>query len=281
MHKPYFCVMKIVHTYLCSAALLFFAACSNNTDQQAGTNGSASGSSVQFVSYSIAGAYPHDTSSFIQGLAFYDGKLFESTGNLGQSKIMQIDLQTGKAMQKQDLPDNFFGEGVTILNDTLYQLTWQNKVVLVYTVEDLKKIKELPLNTEGWGLTNDGKNLIASDGSSNLYYYDPSTFRLLRTQGVTMDQTPISNLNELEFINGFIYANIWQSPYIVKIDPNSGRVLARLDFTELVQRVQSKIPGHDTGTDATLNGIAYNDSTNKIYITGKRWPELYEVQFEH
>jgi glutamine cyclotransferase len=194
---------------------------------------------------------------------------------------MQVALQTGKPEITKDLPPDFFGEGVTVLNDTLYQLTWQNKVVLVYTVKDMKKVREFSINTEGWGITNDGKNLIVSDGSSNLYYYEPATFRLLRTQSVTMDETPVSNLNELEFINGFVYANQWQTPYILKIEPSSGIVQARLDFSDLVSRVQAKIPGHDTGTDATLNGIAYNDSTDKIYITGKYWPELYEVQFAH
>lgn len=271
--------MKIGSPFAFCLALLSLTACGNN-DEQA-TNHSAPAGSVQNISYSIAGAYPHDTASFTQGLAFYKGQLFEGTGNLGKSKLMKIDLQTGKALATQSIPANFFGEGVTVLNDTLYQLTWQNKVVLAYTMQDLKQVREFNIATEGWGITNDGKNLIVSDGSSNLYFYEPSTFRLLRTQSVSMDETPISNLNELEFINGFVYANQWQTPYILKIDPSSGLVQARLDFSALVSRVQSKIPGHDTGNEATLNGIAYNDSTRKIYITGKLWPELYEVQFEH
>ena len=272
--------MKWFHILLISGTTGFLAACGSN-DQSAGTDGSGATSSVQQLSYTIAGTYPHDTTSFTQGLEFYQGKLLEGTGNLGQSKLMQVDLQTGKAIETRPLPGELFGEGITVLNDTLYQLTWQNRKVLVYTAKDLQKVKELPLNTDGWGLTNDGKSLIVSDGSSNLYFYEPSTFRLLRTQGVTMDEMPISMLNELQYINGYIYANLWQTPYIVKIDPNSGQVLARLDFTNLVQRVQAKIPQHNTGNEATLNGIAYNPETKKIYITGKLWPELYEVQFEH
>lgn len=259
---------------------MFLVACDTGNDTNNNT-GTGTASSVQNISYSVAATYPHDTASFTQGLAFYKGQLYEGTGNLGKSKLMQVNLEDGKPARVQDLPANLFGEGVTVLNDTVYQLTWQNKVVLVYTAKDMKKVKEFPLNTEGWGITNDGKNLVVSDGSSNLYFYETGTFRLLRTQGVTMDQMPLNFLNELEFINGYIYANRWQTPYIMKIDPNSGIVEGQLDFTELVSRVQAKIPGHDTGTEATLNGIAYNDSTKKIYITGKLWPEMYEVQFPH
>lgn len=270
--------MKLVAAIYGFFAISVFAAC--NSDEQPGTSNSTP-SSVQTISYSITGTFPHDTSSFTQGLTFYNGQLLEGTGNLGKSKLRQVDLQTGKPAAEQNLPPQFFGEGVTVLHDSVYQLTWQNKVVLVYAVQGLKKIHEFPINTEGWGITNDGTQLIVSDGSSNLYFYDPATFRLLRTQSVTLDQMPMSNLNELEFINGFIYANQWQTPYILKIEPSSGQVVARLDFSDLVSRVQAKIPGHDTGTEATLNGIAYNDSTRKIYITGKLWPELYEVHFEH
>jgi glutaminyl-peptide cyclotransferase len=257
--------MNLVRSFIYSIVLFGAAACSGSGDQ-AGTS-AAPASTVKNLTYSVAATYPHDTSSFTEGLAFYKGRLYEGTGNTGKSKLMQVALQTGKPELTKDLPPDFFGEGVTVLNDTLYQLTWQNKVVLAYTVNDMKKVREFAIATEGWGLTNNGKELIVSDGSSNLYYYEPATFRLLRTQSVTMDEMPMSNLNELEFINGYLYANRWQTPYILKIEPSSGVVQARLDFSDLVSRVQAKIPGRDTGTDATLNGIAYNDSTNKIYIT--------------
>ncbi|HUP13095.1 MAG TPA: glutaminyl-peptide cyclotransferase, partial [Niastella sp.] len=156
------------------------------------------------------------------------------------------------------------------------QLTWQEKVVFVYDPKTFKKIREFPLNTEGWGITNNGKNLIVSDGSSNLYFYEPSTFRLLRTQGVTEAGSPAINLNELEFINGFVYANQYEYNYILKIDPNSGQVVAKMDLSDLVDRVRTKAPQINV-----LNGIAYDTITKKIYITGKWWPELYEIQFEH
>ena len=199
----------------------------------------------------------------------------ESTGNKGSSKLVETDLQTGKPTKLISLNNQFFGEGLSVLNDTLYQLTWQEHIVHVYSVNDFKKIKELPLDTQGWGLTNDGKNLIASDGSANLYFYEPSTFRLLRTQGVTENGSPAVNINELEYINGFIYANQWQYNYIIKIDPNSGQVVGKLDLSDLVNRVKAQAPYVNE-----LNGIAYNAETKKFYVTGKYWPQIFEIQFQ-
>lgn len=272
--------MKTFGTLLLYFSLFGMISCTNSTDNTTNTDASPE-SSVTRLSYTVAGVYPHDTSSFTQGLTFYKGQLLEGTGYEGKSKLMHIDLKTGKPIQSVPLDNTYFGEGITVINDTIYQLTWKNNIVLVYAAQDFKKIKDFPLNTDGWGITNDGKNLIVSDGSSNLYFYEPSTFRLLRTQSVTEDGSPVSNLNELEYINGFIYANQWQYNYILKIDPNSGIVVGKLDLTELVNRIQAKIPGIDTGSVATLNGIAYDPQTNKIYITGKYWPEMYEIQFEH
>jgi glutamine cyclotransferase len=215
-------------TFLLSAVTFAFlmTGCTN-TDTNA--DNSSNEPQTPVISYSIVASYPHDTSSFTQGLTFYQGHLLEGTGNKGQSKLMQVDLKTGNAVKKIELDKNFFGEGITVLNDTIYQLTWQEKVVLVYNAKDLKLIKQMPLSTEGWGITDDGKNLIITDGSNNLYFYEPATFRLLRTQSVTENGSPAVNLNELEYINGFIYANQWQYNYILKIDPASGQVLARTD----------------------------------------------------
>ncbi len=200
--------------------------------------------------------------------------MYEGTGENGHSRLMEIDLTTGKAIRQISLDPKFFGEGITILNDTVYQLTWQNKVVFVYTLRDFKKVKEFPINTEGWGITNDGKNLIVSDGTSNLYFYEPSTFRLLRTQAVTDAGNLAYNINELEYIDGFIYANQWQLPYIYKIDPDAGEVVAKADLNEIWNRIRIKDPQADVP-----NGIAYDPVSKKIYITGKLWPELYEIQF--
>jgi glutamine cyclotransferase len=228
------------------------------------------------ISYSVVNTLPHDTSSFTQGLEFYNGTLIESTGNWGKSKLIQHDFSNGKILKQLSLDPKFFGEGVTVLNDTIYQLTYKEKVVLVYSAKDFKKIREIPFNSEGWGITNDGKNLIITNGSNNLFFYEPGTFRLLRTQGITENGTPVVNLNELEYINGFIYANQWQYNYIVKIDPATGLVVGKIDLSEVVSRVKAK----DSHADV-LNGIAYNPATDKIYITGKLWPEIYEIQFTH
>lgn len=233
------------------------------------------------ISISVIKNYPHDTSFFTQGLTIYKGELYEGTGGADYvpegskfSRLMQVDLATGKAKKSIALNSKYFGEGITILNDTIYQLTWREHKVFVYTLADFKKIKEFDISTEGWGITTNGKELIVSDGSSNLYFYEPATFRLLHTQAVTQNGDLSYNLNELEYIDNFIYANQWQQPYILKINPNSGQIVGRIDVTSIWDRVKQIDPMADVP-----NGIAYDAVSKKIYITGKLWPELYEVQF--
>lgn len=226
------------------------------------------------MTYSIITTYPHDTSSYTQGLLIYKGELYEGTGNYGFSKLKKLDLKTGKAQREITLDKKFFGEGVTILHDTVYQLTWKEKKVFVYSLNDFKKIKEFDVDIEGWGLTNDGKNLIVSTGSSDLFYYEPSGFKLVKAQTVTESGSPAFNLNELEYIDGFVYANQYQYPYIFKIDPATGQVVAKADLTNMWGRIKAIDPEADVP-----NGIAYDSATKKIYITGKWWPEMYEVQF--
>ncbi|HEY1113168.1 MAG TPA: glutaminyl-peptide cyclotransferase [Chitinophagaceae bacterium] len=268
----YFCCMKcLLFGALASTGLLIMS-CSGNNDTSAGNT--APQSSVASLSYTVGGAFPHDTSHFTQGLAFYGDQLLEGTGNYGASKLLQLDLSTGKSTREVALPKEFFGEGITILNDTVYQLTWKENKVFAYTAKDFKKVKEFSINTEGWGITHNGSELIVSDGSSNLYFYEPSTFRLMRTQGVTEDGSPAVNLNELEYINGHVYANQWQYNYILKIDPRSGQVVGKMDLSELHNRAKAKNPSADV-----LNGIAFNPVSKKVYVTGKDWPEIYELQF--
>lgn len=226
------------------------------------------------MSYSIVNTYPHDTSSYTQGLIIYNGEMYEGTGNYGRSKLKKVDWKTGKTEREIPLDGKYFGEGVTILRDTVYQLTWKEKKVLVYTLNDFKKIKEFDVDFDGWGLTNDGTNLIVSTGGSDLLYYDPSTFKLVKSQTVIEAGAPSFNLNELEYFNGFVYANQYEYPYILKINPATGEVVAKADLTDMWNRV--KAIDHDADVP---NGIAYDSATKKIYITGKWWPELYEVQF--
>lgn len=229
----------------------------------------------QAMTFSIVASLPHDTLSYTQGLLFYKGELYEGTGNYGESKLRKVDLKTGKAIREISLPKEYFGEGVTILNDTVYQLTYKEKKVFVYTLKDFKKIKEYNTDFEqGWGLTNDGKNLIVSTGGSDLLFYEPSTFKLLKSQTVTEAGSPAFNINELEYINGFVYANQYLYPYIIKIDPATGVIVAKADVTLLWDRAKAIDPKADVP-----NGIAYDDVTKKIYVTGKLWPEMYEVQF--
>jgi glutaminyl-peptide cyclotransferase len=269
-------MMKQAFLFLSIAA--FLAACNN--DSGTGQSGSANGdgntpaaNAPKSISYSILRTYPHDTSSFTQGLVVYNGSLYEGTGEYGHSRLLRTDLATGKAEQQVSLDKKYFGEGITILRDTIYQLTWQEKVVFAYTLKDFKKVKEFSIGTEGWGITTDGKDLLVSNGSSNIYYYDPAGFQLERTQTITESGSLAYNLNELEFIDGFLYANQWQQPYILKIDPGSGAVVGKIDLTDIWNRVKAKDPAADVP-----NGIAFDSASKKIYITGKKWPELYEVQ---
>ena len=160
------------------------------------------------------------------------------------------------------------------MHDTLYQLTWKEGVVFVYDAKTFKKIKELPFKGEGWGMTNDGTNIIVSNGTSSIYYYEPGTFKLLKVLNVTENGSAVPNINELEYVDGYVYANQWQYSYIVKIDASNGNVVSKLDLTNMTDNVKHSAPYADF-----LNGIAYNKSTKKFYVTGKHWPQIYEIQF--
>jgi glutaminyl-peptide cyclotransferase len=270
--------MKYRLAFLLLTVATFAISCSNNSNNNPETseNTSQPASNVPTLTYSIAGSFPHDSSYFTEGIEFFNNTLLESTGNYGFSKLVQTDLKTGKVLKEVKLDSTQFGEGITQFHDTIYQLTYKEHIVNVYSGRNFNKVKQLPLNTEGWGLTHDSTSLIASDGSSNLYYYEPGTFKLLRTQGVLENGMPPVNINELEYINGYIYSNQWEYNYILKIDPKSGNVVAKLDLTNLVNQEKAKNPKADV-----LNGIAYNPLTNKIYITGKYWTSIYEIQFQH
>jgi YVTN family beta-propeller protein len=206
-------------------------------------------------------------------LEFNEGKLFEGTGDpnqAGETVIAEVDLKTGAIVRKMGLDASHFGEGITILGNELYQLTWKNQKCIVYNKSDFTSIKELTYTGEGWGLCNDGKSLIMSDGSERIYFRSPKTFDVERTIEVYTDQGPIARLNELEYVDGLIYANIWTSNNVAVIDPATGKVIATIDATQLVQEGK--------GNGEVLNGIAYNSATKKLYMTGKFWPKLFEVK---
>jgi len=229
------------------------------------------------LDHTIIDTLPHDTSFYTQGLTFYKGELYEGTGDpgyLGKSRLMKIDAKTGKALKSISLSNKYFGEGITILRDTVYQLTWQQHKVFVYTLKDFTQVKEYDIATEGWGMANDGQRLIVSTGGGTLYYYDPSTFRLLSKNPIMEGNGETFNLNELEYIDGFIYANQYGYAYVLKIDPVASRVVAKYDLNDMWKRVKAVKPDADVP-----NGIAYDSTTKKIYVTGKYWPEMYEIQF--
>ena len=216
--------------------------------------------------------YPHQTTSFTQGLEFNEGQLYESTGQKGQSLIAKVSLESGAHQQTMGLDGNYFGEGITIVGNTVYQLTWQEQKCFVYNKKTLQLEKEFAYSGEGWGLCNDGKSLIMSNGTERLTFRNPKTFEVERTIEVYTHQGPVANLNELEYVDGLIYANVWMTNKVAVIDPINGKVLAEIDATDLT------LEGKQSGD--VLNGIAYNPKTKKWYMTGKNWPKLFEVYFQ-
>lgn len=224
---------------------------------------------------SIVNTYPHKTDAYTQGLEYYKGDLYESTGSgdMTTSFIAKVDLKSGnhkayKALENQ----TYFGEGITILNDTIYQLTWEDGLCLVYDLS-FNYIKTFTYSGEGWGLTNDGKSLIMSNGSSSIVWRNPNTFEIERKINAFADQKEVANLNELELIDGDLWCNVYQSNYLIQVDTATGKILAFIDCTSIV------LDGRDSRSNV-LNGIAYEANTQKIYLTGKLWPRLYEVKID-
>ena len=226
---------------------------------------------VKEYTVEVVAKYPHDTQSYTQGLFFQDGQMYESTGLRGKSTFRKIDLETGKSLKRLDFDKKYFLEGSVMFHDNLYILTWETKVAFVYDAETLEYKSTWKYPREGWGLTTDGKQLIASDGSSTLYFMDEN-FALQRRVIVKYEDRPVRWLNELEYINGKIWANVYMTDEIVIINPKDGRVEGVIDCRGLLPK-QLRTPETDV-----LNGIAYNPEDGKIYITGKNWPELYEIR---
>jgi len=241
------------------------------------------------ISYTVLNAFPHDTAAFTQGLEYYKGQLLESTGLTGRSSLRAVDISNGKVSSRINLDQNIFAEGLTVLRDTLYQLSWQNHEVYLWDVkkQPFKKLATLPWSGEGWGITNDGNQLIISEGSDKLYFVQPGTLKLNKVLSIRDQYGAVNNLNELEMIGGYIYANRWQYDYILKIDPATGFVTGIINLQDfLVKNSKTDLsylskPG-TTATDngAVLNGIAYDAEKKTIYITGKLWPEVFEIRVD-
>jgi glutaminyl-peptide cyclotransferase len=252
--------------------------CRNNTD-----NNETTKSLIQNINYVFKNSYPHDTNSFTEGFLIHNGKLYESTGatrELPQTRSLFgiVDLKTGKIDTKAELDKKkYFGEGISFLNGKVFQLTYQTKVGFIYDAITFKKIREFTFpSKEGWGLTNDGINLIMSDGTNILTYIDPATLQVIKTLSVTENSCIKENLNEVEYIKGYIYANIWTTNTIVKIDSKSGKVVGKLDLSSL-----SSEAGNIYSGSLEMNGIAYDSIADKVFITGKLWPKIYEIKIDY
>ncbi|MBE7517253.1 MAG: glutaminyl-peptide cyclotransferase [Chloracidobacterium sp.] len=236
--------------------------------------------------YEVVKAYPHDQRAFTEGLFFHDGALYESTGEQRRSSIRKVELTTGKVLQKWDLPAEDFGEGIAMIGDKIYMLTWQQGLGRVFNAGDFKLLREFSYQGEGWGMTTDGTNLILSQGTHVLKVMDPNTFETVRTIPVMReDGRPLMRINELEWIKGEIWANVWHSEdpevlgkpnYIARIDPNSGKLLGWINLAGISPDDQDK-PGQE---ENTLNGIAYDSTGDRIFVTGKNWKKLYEIKIK-
>lgn len=222
--------------------------------------------------YEVVERYPHDPAAFTQGLVWLDNIFYEGTGLYGRSSLRQVERETGAVIKQVNLPEQYFGEGITILGDQLYQLTWKSHVGFIYDKNSFEKLSEFNYPTEGWGITHDGERLIMSDGSATLYMWDPETLAEVGQIQVTDQGQPVVRLNELEYIDGQIYANVWQTDYIAIIDPATGNVNGWLDLSGILT------PAERTGGEDVLNGIAYNAANETLYVTGKLWPILFEIR---
>ena len=254
--------------------ILGISSCSNVQESRGGeqTAGRITSLSAPVYSYRIVNTYPHDQDAFTQGLVFENGVIYEGTGLYGKSSLRKVDLETGNILQIYELPARYFGEGITIFKDIIVQLTWKSNTGFIYDKRGFKLLRDFTYATEGWGITHDGKRLIMSDGTSALYFLNPETFRIIGHIEVYDNSLPVNRLNELEYINGQIYANVWQTNDIAIIDPQSGQVSGWIDLFGLVPSQYAS-----TSIDV-LNGIAYDTEKERLFITGKLWPWLFEIK---
>lgn len=242
------------------------------SDSPTGNDSSALPPQAPVYGYTVVRAYPHDHEAFTQGLAFDDqGALYESTGQRGQSSLRRVELSSGAVLQRHDLPAALFGEGLTVFGDRIIQLTWQAGRAFVYDKTSFDLLGEFTYRTEGWGLTHDGRRLIMSDGTATLSFRHPDTFAETARLTVRDHRGPVIRLNELEYVGGEILANIWQADRIARIDPHTGHVTGWIDLSGLLQPDDRRRPVD------VLNGIAYDARTNRLFVTGKWWPRLFEI----
>ncbi|MGI8668829.1 MAG: glutaminyl-peptide cyclotransferase [Aridibacter sp.] len=251
----------------------------NNNSNVTTSENSVNPAAVPSYDYEIVKEYKHDSDAFTQGLVFNNGFLYESTGQYGDSTLRKVEIETGKVLQKQDVPKEYFAEGLTILNDKLYQVTWREEKGFVYNLSDLKLTSEFRYSGEGWGLTNDGTNLILSDGTHVIRFINPETFETVRTIVVKDEKDqPLLKINELEYVKGEIWANIWHSEeinkpnHIARINPADGKLLGWINLNGISPDDEKR------DSENTLNGIAYDEAGDRIFVTGKHWKKLFEIK---
>jgi glutaminyl-peptide cyclotransferase len=234
------------------------------------TNG---GSGIPVYGYEIVNSYPHDIGAFTEGLFYDKGFLYEATGLNGQSSVRKVKLETGEVVQKHELSENYFGEGIIKWKDKMYQLTWRNQMGFIYDFATLEPKGEFHYPGEGWSMTTDGKRILMDDGTAEIRFWDPETLQETGRLSVTADGEPVKNLNELEWVKGEIFANIWETDRIARIDPKSGKVTGWIDCAGLLP-ANERTPG----SDSVLNGIAYDADRGRLFVTGKNWPKLFEIR---
>jgi glutaminyl-peptide cyclotransferase len=222
--------------------------------------------------FRVVKTYPHDRNAFTQGLEYREGFLYEGTGLVGRSALRKVKLDTGQVLQSFDLPQPFFGEGITVLPQQILQLTWQSQTGFIYDKTSFRVLQSFSYPGEGWGMTNDGKQIYMSDGTAQIRVWDPMSLKETRRINVADAGKPVNELNELEFIRGEIWANVWQTDRIARISPADGRVLGWIDLTGILPKTER------TNSDAVLNGIAYDAAADRIFVTGKLWPKLFEIK---
>ena len=252
--------------------ILFFAVATLNCQTTGSGPTAAPGEKVPIYGYEVVHVYPHDANAFIQGLVFYQGNFLESTGETGRSSLRRVEIDTGNVLQKVDVPPPYFAEGITLLKGKIYQLTWQHQLGFVYDALTFEKTGQFNYTGEGWGLANDGQSLILSDGTNRIRFLDPDNFQVTRTIAVLDGKTPVLEINELEYIKGEIYANIWHADRIARINPQTGAVVGWINLAGLLK------PGDVQDEEAVLNGIAYDEASGRLFVTGKLWPKLFEIR---
>jgi glutaminyl-peptide cyclotransferase len=261
-----------VRTLLLSAPLVVAAVLVTGLARRPGFIAAQAPAPIPTFGYTIVNTYPHDRDAYTQGLQYVDGVLYEGTGLNGQSSLRRVNLQTGEVLQRRSLSSQYFGEGITVWGDEIFQLTWQSGVAFVYDRATFTPKRSYNYRGEGWGLTRDATQLIMSDGTSDLRFIDPATFAERRRVRVTANGQPVEALNELEYIKGEVLANIYQTDMVARIDPSSGRLTGWVDFRGLLA------PRDRHGKEDVLNGIAYDAAGDRLFVTGKLWAKLYEVR---